>query len=80
MKATTLYNLNGDVSAYGLACGYVQREENGKIWKHIYMEHSHYHVRWGKINGGKHCMYEIWKTYDSNQLTEARKFYNRIKM
>lgn len=34
-------NKNGDISAYGLLCGYTQTAKNGT---RLYMEHEHYHV------------------------------------
>lgn len=70
------YNKTGQLNAYGLACGYVERKENRTHWKELYMEHSHYHVRKGTIGGS----WEIWETFDNDKLKESRKFYNSIKL
>ncbi len=69
-------NSRGKLTAYGFACGYQEEDKNKIHWKQMYMEHTHFHVRYGKI--GKR--WEIWETFDSDELTKARKFYNSIKL
>lgn len=70
------YNKNGDLTRYGFACGYIMREESKTIWKEIYKEHTVFHVRSGPING----KFEVWETFEPDQLTKARKLYNSIKV
>lgn len=53
-------NKKGDISAYGLLCGYMQLAKNGTS---LYMEHDHYHVL---TPTGIHMSF--W----SNKLTQAR--------
>ncbi len=55
------------VSAYNLACGCVQREENFSLSR----EHSVYHVK-GFDNQEKH----VWKSFDT--LAEARKELKKL--
>lgn len=75
-KTPVFFNKNGDKSAYSLLCGYVQRRVANGRYKELYMEHSHYHVRSGKV-GEK---FELWEVFDSNQLTKARKYLRGIKL
>lgn len=70
------YNKNGDLTAYSFSCGNVQEvKRNGKR-KSIEMEHSHYHVKSGQIDGPN----EIWETFTANELTKARKLFRSIKI
>lgn len=71
-----LYNKNNALSHYGLNCGYVQRKENKTMYKILYKEHNTYHVQSGKHNE----IYNIWITFESNELTKARQFFNKIKI
>jgi len=78
---------NGNLSAYGFACGYVQKVENEKLHKQIFMEHSHFHVQSLRNNKpelssyfiGGHIPHSfiIWEVFDN--LKDAKKFYNLIK-
>lgn len=70
---------NGDISSYSLLCGYIQKSETETRWKHIYMEHGCFHVRTGQANDDYHHCYDIWETFDRNELTKARKFYHSLK-
>lgn len=75
---------NGDISSYCLLCGYVQRSENNKRWKKIYMEHGGFHVMSGPIREGTegmfdHGQFDTWETFENNELTKARKFYHSLK-
>jgi hypothetical protein len=73
---TNIYNKDKKLSYYGLSCGYVERKENEKSWKEIYKEHNHFHVRKGKHNE----KFEVWETFDNNELTKARKLFNSLKL
>ena len=70
------YNKDGQLSRYGLACGYVQKTEKNGKWKDMYMEHSHFHVRTG--NDGE--KFSVWEVFSGDELTKARKFYRSIKL
>lgn len=69
------YLKSGQLSFYGFACGYVERQTTKDNWTELYMEHSHFHVRQGKAGEG----FTIWETFSSNELTKARKLYNSLK-
>lgn len=68
-------NKNGELSAYGLLCGYVQMRTKAGIERKMYMEHRHYHVMKFSESGERLC----WEVFCSNELTKARKFYNNNK-
>ena len=70
------YNKDGQLSRYGLACGYVQRTEKEGSYKEMYMEHSHFHVKSGKISE----KFSVWEVFCNDELTKARKFYRSIKL
>jgi hypothetical protein len=78
MSTPKFHNKNGDVSAYAFACGYIQNEENETRWKHIYKEHVHWHVKKGAIQNGEHVIYDVWETFEINELTKARKLYKSL--
>ena len=67
---------NGDLSLYSFACGYVQEKANDKYYKRLFMEHDHLHIMYGQH--GKHFI--VWDTFDKNQLTQARKRFQAIKL
>ena len=71
---TEIYNKRGKLTAYGFGCGYVERKENATHWKKMYAEHGVYHV----LNGPQSMQYNNWESFDN--LTEARKYYNSIKL
>jgi len=73
---TRFYNRDGSLTGYGLSCGYIERLEYCDSWKELYMEHSHYHVRYGEI-GQK---WQIWETFEINELTKARRLYKSIRL
>jgi len=71
---TDFYIKGGQLSFYGFCCGYVEKSASKNNWKELYMEHSHFHVRQGKTNEG----FSTWETFENNELTKARKFYNSL--
>jgi len=71
-----LYNKNKTLSPYGLACGYIEKKENEKMYKILYKEHNTYHIQSGNHNQ----IYNIWQTFEPNELTKARQFFNQIKL
>jgi len=75
-KERKFYNKDGTLTHYGLACGYIERKEGKTHWKEMYMEHSHYHVRKGPLNG----KFELWENFTDMELTKARKLYRSIKV
>lgn len=76
----------GNISAYGFACGEVQREKNeaNGHWKEMYREHNTFHVRALALNGpladGK--PWNVWESWEvaGDNLTTARKFYNSLNI
>lgn len=66
---------DGRLTLYSLACGYVQKEGDDENYKQLYMEHSHFHIQ--AVRAGKIV---IWLTYDSNELTKARKDFKNTKI
>jgi len=73
MKDPIFYTKDGKLTAYALACGYVEKDITEANVKMMFMEHNHYHVKHGQ-NGTK----LNWETFD--KLSEARKYYNSIKL
>ena len=66
-----LMNKKGELTSYGLACGYHQVYlVHGLTRVELYREHNTYHVRLFPSAGGKWIQ---WESYDT--LTEARKVY-----
>jgi phage terminase Nu1 subunit (DNA packaging protein) len=70
-----IYNKSGELSAYGLACGYVESHRTGKRWVKLYMEHAHYHIMSGKADHG----YDVWEVFTYYELTKARALYRKLK-
>lgn len=82
------YRVDGQLTAYGLLCGYQQQYFNGEKYHtsqltvELYMEHSHYHVR-----SFNECLRDNnaamdwnaeggWRTWDTfDNLQEARKAF-----
>lgn len=75
MNTSKFKNKNGTFTAYALACGYIETREGKTEYKSLYSEHSHYHVIHAYLNNAGHS---AWETFDN--LTEARKFFNSIKL
>ena len=59
----------GNLTAYGLSCGYVERLEDGCIVVQLSHEHCVYHVK-KKVTDGK---WTIWQSYDT--LKEAQQAF-----
>ena len=70
------YNKNGTLTKYALFCGYVEKKKTVNQWEELYIEHNCIHVRAG-IQGEQ---YNVWESFESSQLFQARKFYNSIKL
>lgn len=60
------------LSAYQLACGYVQRHECDGIQTTLWREHGAYHVRTHDFNQHQRIAWNVFRT-----LTEARREYAR---
>ena len=65
------HNKNGSVSAYGLACGYIETFENGDARVSLSEQHGVYHMK-GFDQAGR-----FYNTYGT--LAIARKFYAKKK-
>lgn len=76
MKTPKFKNKDNSLTPYAFACGYLQRFNSSKTGNSIelYMEHDHYHLRWGKTGQKFHH----WLTFEWNELTKAKRLYNRF--
>ena len=77
MSEPKFYNNNGDLTAYALACGYIeiagQYTLGSKAWAKLWHEHGHYHV---KYSLGEESGYtERW---DFTTLAKARKYFSNV--
>ena len=71
------YNKDGiTLTRYSLACGYVQRQVAHGRYRELYMEHEHFHVKSGTVADG----YELWETFEGDELKAARKCYAGIDL
>lgn len=78
---TEIYNKSGELSAYGLSCGYVEQKQIGTQSKKMFIEHNCIHVRYMKGENTFSPGYMAgWEVFQADQLTKARKFYNSIKL
>lgn len=66
------YNADGQLSAYGLACGYVEKQEKNNIQTTFYKEHDMFHVKTYDFNNHIRL---AWESFES--LTAARKNYKQ---
>ena len=62
----------GNLTAYGLGCGYVERLEDGCITVQLSKEHGVYHVK-KKVIEGK---WTIWQSFDT--LKEAQQAFKNL--
>ena len=67
------YNKDGTLTAYALACGYIETSEKNDIKITLWKEGC-FHVRKHDFNKGIRI---FWKSFDN--LTSARKFFNKNK-
>ena len=74
MNKTRFKNSDGSLTAYAFACGYIERYKTEHFWFELYKEHSHFHIRFGANGEG----WSVWETFESNELTKARKFYKDL--
>lgn len=65
---------NGSLTSYALHCGYVERSESLTKYKKLYIENGCINVKSGTAENPL----SIWECFD--KLSEARKFYNSIKL
>ena len=70
MAMPAINNKNGDLSAYGLGCGYTQSHNAHGVNVQLWQEHGVYHVRVHDFTTGKRMAWEVF-----NRLTPARKLY-----
>lgn len=68
-----LHNKSGTLTRYGLACGYMESKASIKNEDYLTLGlDCLYHVKGYKDNQ------RIWESFDT--LTQARKFYNSIRI
>jgi len=65
------YNKKGELTSYGLACGYIEQFEHLQQRVTLWKEHNAYHVRRHNFFRNKRVFWDSFET-----LTEARKRYN----
>lgn len=82
---TKFYNKNGDLSLYGLSCGYTENKRTEKKVIKLFEEHGVFHVKTYDVNntpGRVGCLgiaddeeliINKWETFD--KLTDARKMF-----
>ena len=70
---TEIFNKNGSLSAYGFACGHVDKREYKNSSVELYKEHNTYHVR-RFIEGNR----DIWESFDT--LKEAKRLFKLIPL
>jgi hypothetical protein len=63
------YNKNGSLTAYSLACGYIEKKEKNNVTLTLWKEGC-YHVRKHNHFFGKRI---FWQSF--NSLTKARQFF-----
>ena len=64
----------GNLTAYGLGCGYVERLDDGCITVQLSKEHGVYHVKKKVI--ATDTRWSIWQSYDT--LKEAQQAYKNL--
>lgn len=70
------YNNNGDLTAYALACGYIETAgayHGGTYWAMLYHEHDHYQVKYSlgeKVGYTEHISFTT--------LAKARKYFSNV--
>ena len=71
------YNNNGELTAYALACGYIEIAGDYKLnshsWAILYHEHGHYHVKYSVNEDMGYT--ERW---DFTTLAVARKYFRQV--
>lgn len=74
-----IYTKNGQLSAYGYACGYITSFTEGEKRKELYRESGQYHVRYtdGTPVPNANHKFKIWDTYPT--LKETHTNYHKIK-
>ena len=73
------YTKEGWLTPYGLACGYIEKENakhESDIEVTLYKEHTVYHVRVHGLSSMRDRIVRIWVSFDT--LTEARKHFKTL--
>src|SRR5262245_30259096 len=72
MSNTSFHNQHGRLTAYALACGYVESKDIGQVNVALWQEHVVFHVRAHDRGTGRRVFWESFRT-----MTEARRLYDR---
>lgn len=64
------HNARGKLTAYALACGYIEKKERGTVQVTLWREHGVYHVRAHDFERGR----IFWDSFIT--LTDARKRFS----
>jgi hypothetical protein len=70
-----LYNANGELSRYGLACGYIGQTIYGSVEVTMYHDSAVYQVRVSDYDSPTPRL--VWESVES--LTQARALYRKYK-
>ena len=66
------HNADGTLTAYALACGYIERKETENLRLDLWHENCVYHVNAHEFNGAGRM---FWESFD--RLSAARVFYRK---
>ena len=72
---TNIFIKSGFLSAYGFACGYIQKYSTDNFEVQLYREHSIYHLRFIRITEFSRSV-DFWQCFDN--LNGAKKMYNKL--
>lgn len=82
MSAPRFVLSDGSVSAYGLACGHVQRIEAPQGAAELYREHNCYHVRRldyeARDRGAPLSEWRRWDSFHVGSLADARRRFRQF--
>jgi hypothetical protein len=73
-RGLRFYNKNGELTRYGLVCGYIEKFEAMGQALELWFEGGTFHVRQVSRVHGKLI---VWENFE--KLTEARKFYYKCR-
>lgn len=75
MTTIKFYNRSGTLTAYALACGYIEREVYPECTVELFMEHAHYQVQ--LIATMPYRKIIDWESFDN--LTDARRAFGKLQ-
>ena len=73
MRNPKFYTKNGQLTRYGLACGYIERHESNSQRVTLWLEHNAWHVLAHDFLHGR----LFWESHPT--LTEARRLFSKTR-